>query len=97
MTDHNAFEQAFTRHSNPNTDGHTDWTGPTDGRGNPNVWAQGKRRNGLHMAFRLHHHREPQGRVRRTCTHPGCITDHTIRQAHRRADTAYDAIFGPGL
>jgi uncharacterized protein YerC len=93
-------EQALTHHSRPREDGHTDWTGPFQGRHTPVIWSGG-RHNALHLAFRLHHGRDPVGRINRarTCTHPGCITgahltDHTIRQAHQRADQAFEQIFG---
>ena len=91
-------EQALAHHSRPRADGHTDWTGPTQGRRLPVIWSAG-RHNALHLAFRAHHGRNPEGRVNRSCDHPGCITgahltDHTIRQAHHHADNVFDAIFG---
>jgi uncharacterized protein YerC len=93
-------EQALAHYSRPTPDGgHTDWTGPLQGRRLPVIWSAG-RHNALHLAFRTHHGRDPAGRVNRSCTHPGCITgahltDHTIRQAHHHADQAYEQIFGP--
>jgi uncharacterized protein YerC len=92
-------EQALAHYSRPTPHGgHTDWTGPTQGRHLPVIWSAG-RHNAYHLAFRAHHGRDPVGRVNRSCDHPGCITgahltDHTIRQAHHHADQAYDAIFG---
>ncbi|QFR00738.1 hypothetical protein F9278_36295 [Streptomyces phaeolivaceus] len=91
-------EQALHHHSRPAPDDHTDWTGPTQGHSLPVLWSAG-RHNALHIAFRLHHGRQPTGYVRRTCTHPGCITgahlnDRRIRQANNRADQAYEQIFG---
>ncbi|MDX3629027.1 Trp family transcriptional regulator [Streptomyces europaeiscabiei] len=99
-------EQALAHYSQPTPDGqHTDWTGPTQGRRLPVIWSHG-RYNALHLAFRLHHGRDPHGRVNRSCTHPGCITgahltdrrlreaDRRLREANRRADTAFAQIFG---
>ncbi|WP_200302262.1 Trp family transcriptional regulator [Streptomyces adelaidensis] len=91
-------EQALAHHTQPAHDGHTTWTGPTQGRALPVLWSGG-RHNALHTAFRLHHHRDPAGRVLRSCDHPGCmtgahLTDRTLRDANHRADQAFNSIFG---
>lgn len=91
-------EQTLALYSTPATNGHTHWTGPHS-RGRPQIWHHSHVTSGLRIAFRQTHGREPQGRVMRGCDDPHCITgthltDHTIRQANKRADTAYEHIFG---
>ena len=91
-------EQALAHYSQPAPDGHTHWTGPTDGS-KPKLWHGPRALNPLRVAFRLHHGREPQGHVRPGCTDPQCIagghlTDRTIREANQRADLAFERIFG---
>lgn len=87
--------EAFALHARPDNDGHTHWTGPHAGR-LPTLNAENSTHNARHIAFRMHHGRDPHGRVRSTCTVDRCLTgahltDHTIRQ---QLDTLYDAIFG---
>lgn len=50
-------------------------------------------------SFRLHHGREPIGNATVGCEVPGCVAgqcieDQPIRDANRRADKAFEAIFG---
>ncbi|MFJ1664829.1 Trp family transcriptional regulator [Streptomyces bottropensis] len=88
-------------YSAPTGDGHTHWTGPWAGR-KPQLWHTGRAHSALRIAFRLHHGREPQGRVTRGnqgCEDPQCITgahlaDDRIRAARHRADQAFEQIFG---
>lgn len=87
--------EAFALHARPDDDGHTHWTGPHAGR-LPTLNAENSTHNARHIAFRMHHGRDPHGRVHSTCTVDRCLTgahltDHTIRQ---QLDTLYDAIFG---
>jgi uncharacterized protein YerC len=94
-------EQTLAHYSQPTPDGHTHWTGPTDGT-KPKLWHGPNALNPLRVAFRLHHGREPQGHVRpgaNGCDDPACITgahltDRTIREANQRADKAFERIFG---
>ncbi|MEH0564672.1 hypothetical protein [Streptomyces scabiei] len=92
-------EQTLAHYSQPAPDGHTHWTGPTDAVGKPILWYRSKALNGRNVAFLAHHHRDPAGRVTVTCDEPRCIAgahlaDSAIRAAHRRADTAFEQIFG---
>ncbi|WP_208630315.1 hypothetical protein, partial [Amycolatopsis kentuckyensis] len=79
--------------------GHTHWTGPIDAVGKPILWNRHRALNGRHIAFRLHHGRDPEGRVTVACDEPRCIAgahlaDSTIRAAHHRADKVFERIFG---
>lgn len=94
--------EALALYSQPATDGHTHWTGPHSGCGVPQLWADGRSYRTLRVAFHLHHHRHPDGPVRRACDDPHCITgahltDRTIRATHHRADQAYERIFERGV
>ena len=101
-TQRRTVEEAFALYTQPSPEGgHLLWTGPRRGR-TAELSASGRRYNARTVAFTKHHGREPEGRLRRTtdCSHPDCIagahlTDHRIRQAHARADLAFDQIFGP--
>lgn len=94
-------DEAFARYAVPSTSGgHVLWAGPRSGR-SIELWADAGRHNPRAVAFTKHHHRAPEGRLRRTCDLRGCIAgahhaDRRIRQSHARADRLYDAIFGPG-
>jgi len=95
---HQSFEDAYRAHAVPADDGHVQWTGHMDGT-LPVVCHAGRRTPAPRIAFRLHHGRDPEGRLRRTCDLPGCAAgahyaDKRIRDAHRRADKAFDVIFG---
>ncbi|CBG73480.1 hypothetical protein SCAB_64771 [Streptomyces scabiei 87.22] len=92
-------EQTLAQYSRPAADGHTTWTGPTDGAGKPTIWTRHQALSGWRVAFLAHHGREPDGRVQVACDQPRCIagphlTDRRIRQANQRADTAFEQIFG---
>jgi len=93
-------DEAFTLYTRPTTNGdHLLWTGPRSGRG-VDLIASGRKHNARAIAFTKHHGRDPEGRLWRTCTEHACIagahhTDYRIRQAHARADQAFNAIFGP--
>ncbi|AVV46439.1 hypothetical protein C6376_39180 [Streptomyces sp. P3] len=97
--------EALARYTEPTSDGHARWTGPTtraDGTGQPRLWAHNRRHTPRREAFRAHHHRAPEGPVTATCTYPGCIAgphlaDEPIRQAaaeDARLNAQFDAIFG---
>lgn len=93
-------DEAFARHTQPDDTGqHLLWTGPRGGRGFQ-LTASGRTYNARAIAFAKHYGREPEGRLWRTCGHSDCtagahLTDHRIREAHARADQAFDKIFGP--
>jgi len=91
-------ENAYRAHAVPAEAGHVRWSGPVDGT-LPIVCHSGQSTPAPRVAFRLHHGRAPEGRLRRTCDMPGCAAgahyaDRTIREANRRADKAFAAIFG---
>jgi hypothetical protein len=95
-----SLSDAFRNHTEPVDGGHLHWTGPTDGTF-PYLTYGGKRYAAPRLAFQLHHGREPVGRISRisTCDFPSCVEgghllDRAIREAHLRADAAYEAIFG---
>lgn len=94
-----SFEDAFRAHAVPTEDGHARWTGPISSSNVPATWMSNKFRSAYRIAFELHHGREPVGRVKVACGMPLCVAgahldDRQIREANRRADTAYAAIFG---
>lgn len=85
---------AFDHYTQTDDDGHIHWTGPYSGR-MPALSAQGDHFNARRVAFRIHHHRDPAGPLRRTCTAPDCIAGaHHTDQTIRNLDTVYAAIFG---
>ncbi|MFB6787645.1 hypothetical protein ACFCWT_13310 [Streptomyces olivaceus] len=95
---HATLEDAYRAHTEPAADGHARWTGYLDGT-LPILCHAGERTPAPRIAFRLHHGRAPEGRLRRTCTVPGCVAgahyaDRRIREANQRADRAFAAIFG---
>ena len=97
-TPYACLEDAFLAHAEPVDGGHVRWTGCIDG-GVPRVFYRGQRMAALRVAFRLHHGRDAEGRLTRTCRMPGCVAgahhaDQHLRAANRRADKAYTAIFG---
>ncbi|MEU5624237.1 hypothetical protein [Streptomyces tendae] len=98
---HATLADAYRAHAVPGDDGHVQWTGPMDGT-LPVVCHDGGRAPAPRVAFRLHHGRAPEGRLRRTCEQPGCVAgahyaDRRIREANQRADRAFAAIFGGAL
>lgn len=97
-TPYASIEDAFRAHAEPADGGHARWTGCIDG-GVPRVFYRGQRMPALRVAFRLHHGRDPEGRLSRTCRMPGCVAgahyaDQHLRAANRRSDKAFAAIFG---
>ncbi|MFJ2002160.1 helix-turn-helix domain-containing protein [Streptomyces chartreusis] len=94
-------DEAFALHTEPTPAGeHLLWTGPYSGR-SIQLSASGRRYNPRVIAFRKHHGREPDGRLKRTCDQPLCIagahhTDPRLRQAHTHADQAFERIFVTG-
>lgn len=91
-------EEAFRQRTIPLDDGHSRWTGSTS-HTTPSIWWQGTTHSAYKIAFRIHHGREPEGTVTPGCEVPLCVAgpclqDRRIREANRRADTAFDAIFG---
>jgi len=88
---------AFGANTEPVDGGHLRWTGT--GRGNPYVCFRKQRLTAARVSFELHHGRPPVGIVTPNCGVAGCLagghlTDRPIREANKRADRAFDAIFG---
>lgn len=92
------FPDAIALHTEPYGDGHTRWTGPVT-NGHPVVCAEGTRISVRPYQFRTHHQRQPDGHITPNCGQHDCITgahltDRTIREANKRADHAFEQIFG---
>lgn len=80
-------------------DGHMEWTGYRTTDGTPSITYQGRVLSARRIAFRAWHGRDPVGYVLPGCGLDECMapehaTDRPMRAANRRADTAFDAIFG---
>ncbi|WP_157164401.1 hypothetical protein [Streptomyces typhae] len=90
--------ESFRLHTEPVDGGHLRWTGYV-AHGVPTVCHAGSAYSAYRISFRLHHGREPVGRAMPTCGKDGCLAgdhlaDRPMREANRRADKAYAAIFG---
>jgi transposase-like protein len=93
-----SLEDAYRANTEPVEGGHVRWTGCTD-TGSAYICFRKERITAGRLAFTLHHNRSPVGRVEISCDMAGCVagahlTDRRIRDANRRADTAFEAIFG---
>lgn len=88
-------DDAFRARTAPAAFGHVLWTGHVC-RGTPMVVHRKAARSAYRVAFRLHHGREPVGRVTPGCDMPLCVAgahveDRPIREQTRKT---YAAIFG---
>lgn len=97
---HTSVEDAYRSNTEATGGGHLRWTGYTDTDGLPRLNFRQQRLSVGRIAFRLHHGREPRGRIYPGCGMAHCVAgthlqDSEIREANRRADTAFRAIFGP--
>ena len=95
---HSTKEAAFWAHTEPVEGGHLKWTGRIE-NDVPLLRYCGTQESAYRIAFRLHHGREPVGKVRSLCEEPhcvagSCVADRPMREATRRADAAYEQIFG---
>lgn len=101
-------EDAYRSNSEAIDGGHKRWAGHTDTNGHPRLNFRQQRISVRQVAFRMHHGRDPQGRVSVACDMAHCVAgahleDQQIRDAkrrrirasNRRADAAFKAIFGP--
>lgn len=95
-----SLRDAFRNHTESVPGGHLRWTGPLDGTFPILTWG-GRRYAARRVAFQLQRGREPIGRITRigACDFPGCVEgghllDQVIREAHMRADAAFEVIFG---
>lgn len=78
-------EETLARYTEPYGDGHVRWSGPHSGR-TPSLYAEGRRYNARHVAFRAHHGRNPAGHVQAGCPETRCmagahLTDDVLRAA----------------
>ncbi|MDX3294651.1 hypothetical protein PV569_13135 [Streptomyces scabiei] len=89
--------EAFADNTAPVGAGHLRWTGCAPGT--PTVCFRRRRLRATRVSFELHHGRPPVGTARPVCGMTGCLAgahlaDRPMREANRRADKAYSAIFG---
>lgn len=94
-----SLEDAYRSNSEAIEGGHARWTGHTDTNGHPRLNFRQQRISVRQVAFRLHHGREPKGRLSVGCDMAHCVAgahleDQQIRDANRRADVVFKAIFG---
>jgi hypothetical protein len=94
-----SLEDAFRQFAEPIDGGHVRWVGYRDKDGTPRVCYRQVPQAVPRVAFMLHNNREPVGKALPTCGMKGCIAgghlaDRPMREAHRRADVLYGAIFG---
>lgn len=95
-----SIEDAYRSNSEATDGGHQRWTGHTDTNGFPRLNFRQRRLSVRQIAFRIHHGRDPRGRLSVGCDMADCVAgahmeDQQIREANRRADAAYAEIFGP--
>ncbi|MGW4731761.1 hypothetical protein ACWEQC_21805 [Streptomyces shenzhenensis] len=81
-----SWEEAFAAQSEPVEGGHRRWTGTRERRGTPVVRHRTSIQTAYRVAFRLHHGREPEGKVSQSCRIPGCVAgehqqDRVMREA----------------
>lgn len=93
-----SLEDAFRRFAEPYDGGHVRWIGYRDKDGTPRVCYRQVPQAAPRVAFVLHHGREPVGKAMPACGVDGCIAgahlaDRPMREANRRADRAFNAIF----
>ncbi|MEU0059874.1 hypothetical protein [Streptomyces sp. NPDC006334] len=83
-----SWEEAFAEQSEPVEGGHRRWTGTREKNGTPVVRHRKSIQTAARVAFRLHHGREPEGNVTRSCLIPGCVAgehqeDRVLREARK--------------
>ncbi|MFF5668870.1 hypothetical protein ACFY8S_01820 [Streptomyces hygroscopicus] len=89
---YSSWEEAFAEQSEPVEGGHRRWTGPRERSGTPVVRHRTSIQTAYRVAFRLHHGREPQGNVTRSCEIPGCVAgEHQRDRVMREAQKAGEA------
>lgn len=94
-----SLEDAFRHGAQAIDGGHVQWVGYRDKDGTPRVCYRQQPQAAPRVAFVLHNGREPVGKALPTCGVKGCIAgehlaDRPMREANRRADALYGAIFG---
>ncbi|MFI1702967.1 hypothetical protein [Streptomyces griseoruber] len=88
-----SWEEAFTEQSEPVEGGHRRWTGTREKGGTPVVRHRASIQTAYRVAFRLHHGREPEGNLTRSCKIPGCVAgehqqDRVMREAQKVGEAA---------
>ncbi|CAM5481704.1 MULTISPECIES: hypothetical protein [Streptomyces] len=88
---YSSWAEAFTEQSEPVEGGHRRWTGTREKRGTPVVRFRASIQTAYRVAFRLHHGREPEGNLTRSCQIPGCVAgehqqDRVIREAQKAGE-----------
>ncbi|MGW3445607.1 hypothetical protein [Streptomyces sp. NPDC001076] len=88
-----SWQEAFTEQSEPVEGGHRRWTGTREKCGTPVVRYLTSIQTAFRVAFWLHHGREPEGHVTRSCEIPGCVAgehqqDRITRKAAKAGEVA---------
>ncbi|MEH0579021.1 hypothetical protein QBA54_32130 [Streptomyces sp. B21-108] len=88
-----SWKEAFTEQSEAVEGGHRRWTGTREKCGTPVVRYRTSIQTAYRVAFRLHHQREPEGNVTRSCKIPGCVDgahqqDRVMREAAKAGEAA---------
>lgn len=87
-------EQKWATLAKPVPGGHQRWTGALRG-GMPNLVFQQRNHSARRVGFQIGHGRQPVGRVLPGCVYSWCVApEHATDEQIRRADRAYEAIFG---
>lgn len=87
-----SWEEALTEQSEPVEGGHRRWTGTREKCGTPVVRHRTSIQTAYRVAFRLHHGREPEGNLTRSCKIPGCVAgEHQQDRVMREAQKAGEA------
>ncbi|WP_406178101.1 hypothetical protein [Streptomyces canus] len=87
-----SWKEAFTAQSEPVEGGHRRWTGTREKGGTPVVRHRTSIQTAYRVAFRLHHGREPDGYLSRSCEIPGCVAgEHQLDRVMREARMAGEA------
>lgn len=87
-------EQKWATYARPAGRGHMRWAGGIRGC-TPNLVHQRVNYSARRLAFRIGNGRDPVGRVLPGCGRPWCVApEHATDEPMRRADAAYERIFG---
>lgn len=82
-------EQTWQARTQPVDGGHLEWDGQHNSHGVPILNWHGKRHSAYRIAYRIRTGREPVGKVKPSCEHPGCVApEHVDDDATRQRDRA---------
>lgn len=95
-------DDLFWRRIKPVDGGHMEWTGSRNQYGTPVLkhgGRGGRKYTAYQVAFRIRYGRSAVGQALPSCGFDGCVApghqgDRPMREANRRADKAFAAIFG---